>query len=65
MLSGRVHRVILGFWSAGFDGAAAIQGVVVCDSACLFFADDEGGDAAFSTVPIGLEGGGNLGNRLD
>ena len=49
----------------GFDGAAAIQCVVVCDSASLVFADDEGEDAAFSTVSFGLEGGGNLGDRLD
>ena len=48
-----------------FDGAAAIQGVVVFDSACLVFADDQGEDAAFSTAPFGLEGGGDLGDRLD
>ena len=48
-----------------FDGVAAIQGVVVCDLASLVFADDEGEDAAFSTVPFGLEGGGNLGDRLN
>ena len=47
-----------------FNGAAAIQGVVVCDSVSLVFADDEGEDAAFSTVPFGLEGGGDLGDRL-
>ena len=47
-----------------FDGAAAIQGVVIFDSACLIFADDEGEDAAFSTLPSGLEGGGDLGDRL-
>ena len=48
-----------------FDGAAAIQGVVICDLARLVLADDEGEDAAFSTVPFGLEGGGNLGDSLD
>ena len=48
-----------------FDGAAAAQGVVVCDLASLVFADDEEEDTAFSTVPFGLKGGGNLGNRLE
>ena len=48
-----------------FDGAAAIQGVVVCNSARLIFADDEGEDAAFSTVPFGLEGCGDLCYCLD
>ena len=48
-----------------FDGAAAIQGVAVCDSARLVFADDEGKDAAFSTAPFGLEGGGGLLDRLN
>ena len=48
-----------------FDGAAAIQGVVVCDSSSLVFSDNEGEDAAFSTVPFGLEGGGDLGDCLD
>ena len=47
-----------------FNGAAAIQDVVVCDSARPIFADDEGEDAAFSTLPSGLEGGGDLGDRL-
>ena len=48
-----------------FDGAAAIKGVVVCDSARLVFSDNEGKNAAFSTVPFSLEGGGDLGNRLN
>ena len=48
-----------------FDGAATIRGIIVCDAAHLVFADDEGEDAAFSTVPFGLEVGGNLCNRLD
>ena len=54
-------------WASGrrFDGAAAIQGVVICDSACLVFADDEGEDASFSAVLFGLEGDGNMGDRLD
>ena len=38
-----------------FDGAAAI----------FVFADDERKDAAFSTLPFGLEGGGNLGDYLN
>ena len=48
-----------------FDGAAAIQGIIVCDVARLVFADDEGKDATFSTVLFGLEGGSNLYGRLD
>ena len=48
-----------------FDGAAEIQGVVVCDLAILVFFDNEGEDAAFSSVLFGLEGGGDLGDRLN
>ena len=48
-----------------FDGAAAIQGVVVCDLARLVFVDDDGEDATFSTIRFGLEGGGDVGDRLD
>ena len=48
-----------------FDSAAAIQGVVICNSASFVFAGDEGEDATFSTVPFGLEGGGDLGDFLD
>ena len=48
-----------------FDGAAEIQGIIVCDSVRLVFADNEGEDTTFSTVPFGLEGGGDLCDRLD
>ena len=48
-----------------FDGAAASQGIIVCDSTCLVFADDEREDAVFSTVPVGLGGDGNLCDFLD
>ena len=48
-----------------FDGTAAIQGIVICDLTRLVFADDEEKDAAFSTVPFGFEGGGDVGDRLN
>ena len=48
-----------------FDGVAEIQGVVICDLERLVLADDEGEDAVFSTVPFGIEGGGNLGDCLN
>ena len=48
-----------------FNGAGAIQGIIVCDAARLVFADNEGKDAAFSTVPFGLEGGGDLYDCVD
>ena len=55
----------LGVLENWFDGVAAIQGIIVCDAARLIFADDEGEDAAFSTISFGLEGGGDLCDRLD
>ena len=53
MSLGIVDRVIVGFLERRFYGAAVIQGVVVCDSAGLVFAEDEGEDASFSTVQFG------------
>ena len=54
-----------GVTESWFDGAAAIQGIIVCDAACLVFADDEGKDAAFSTVLFSIEGGVDLCNCFD
>ena len=60
--SGQGDPWVLERW---IDGAAAIKGVVVCDSARLVFSGNEGEEAVFYTVPFGVEGGGDLGDRLD
>ena len=60
--SGEGDPGVLESW---FDVADAIQGSIVCDAARLFFADNEGEDAAFSTVPFGLECCGDLCDRLN
>ena len=50
--SGEGDPGVLESW---FDGAAAIQGIIVCDVARLVFADNKGEDAAFPPYRLVLK----------
>ena len=65
LFSGRVYRVIVGFWSAGSTARLQSKVLSFVTRRVLFSLTMMGEDAAFSTVPFGLEGGGDLGDFLD